>query len=53
MSGELWAGLQRVLGDLPEALQRFVIRAIANELQRQQPVSQKQAFGAEIASLRV
>ena len=51
--GELWARLQRVLGDRPDALQRFVIRAIANELKRQkQPVSRKQVFWAEVASLR-
>lgn len=55
--GELWARLQRLLGNLllsdrPDALQRFVIRAIVNELQRQQPVSRKQAFLAEVASLR-
>ncbi len=60
MPGELGARLLRVLRDQPDALQRFVIRAIpskacvaiANELQRKQSMSRKQALLVEVASLQ-
>lgn len=52
LPSELWGRLQQTLGDRPDSLQTFVIEAIEHELQREQPVSRKQVFWTNVATIR-
>ena len=52
LPSELWARLQKILGDRPDSLQTLVIDAIEHELQREQPVSRKQVFWTNVATIR-
>ena len=52
LPSELWARLQKMLGDRPDSLQTFGIDVIKRELQRKQPTSRKQTFWTNVASIR-
>ena len=52
LPSELLTQLQQFIPDNPEALHRFVVRAIDHKLQRCQPISRKQAFWDKVDSIR-